>query len=104
MRTAAGRPADNAFSYLYANLSTPKPSNSHCTTWDPLCRSTIHYPDAKATGGTTDYNIQPLWNYVRQTFAANGVTVLTDHTCVLCHTPVNAAKPPPSRCLPVNWT
>jgi hypothetical protein len=90
--TAAGRPADTAFSYLYANLSTPKPSNSHCTTWDPLCRSTIHYPDAKATGGTTDYNIQPLWNYVRQTFAANGTTVLTDHTCVLCHTTVNPAN------------
>ena len=88
---AAGRAADTAFSYTYANLSTPRPSNSHCTTWDPLCRSTIHYPDAKATGGT-DYNIQPLWNFLRQTFAADGVTVLTDHTCVLCHTPVNAAN------------
>jgi hypothetical protein len=87
---AAGRAADAAFSYTYANLSTPRPSNSHCTTWDPLCRSTIHYPDAKATGGTTDYNIQPLWNYVRQTL--NGTTVVTDHTCVLCHTPVDAAN------------
>jgi len=35
---AAGRPADKAFSYLYANLSTPSPANTHCTTWDPLCR------------------------------------------------------------------
>src|SRR5882672_5699428 len=89
---AAGRPADAGFSYLYADLSTPKPSNAHCTTWDPLCRSTIHYPDATAAGGTTDYNIQPLWNFPRQTFAADGVTVLTDHTCVLCHNPVNAAN------------
>jgi hypothetical protein len=89
---AAGRAKDTAFSYLYADLSTPKPSNSHCTTWDPLCRSTIHYPDAKATGGTTDYNIQPLWNYVRQTLDPATAAVLTDHTCVLCHTPVDAAN------------
>ena len=89
---AAGRAADAGFAYLYADLSTPKPSNSHCTTWDPLCRSTIHYPDATAAGGTTDYNIQPLWNFPRQTFAADGVTVLTDHTCVLCHNPVNVAN------------
>jgi hypothetical protein len=47
-----------------------------------LCRSTIHYP----------LNIQPVWNLPRKTFAANGVTVLTDHTCVLCHNPVNAAN------------
>jgi hypothetical protein len=89
---AAGRAADTSFSYLYTDLSTPKPSNSHCTTWDPLCRSTIHYPDAKATGGTTDYNIQPLWNYVRQTLDPVTAAVLTDHTCVLCHTPVDAAN------------
>jgi hypothetical protein len=85
------RAPDAAFSYLYANLSTPKPSNSHCTTWDPRCRSTIHYPDAKATGGT-DYNIQPLWNFVRQTTDPVSGAVLTDHTCVLCHTPVDAAN------------
>ena len=72
-------------------MTTPKPSNAHCATWDPLCRSTIHYPDATAAGGTTSYNIQPIWNFLRQTFAADGVTVLTDHTCVLCHNPVNAA-------------
>jgi hypothetical protein len=89
---AAGRAADTAFSYLYTDVPTPKPSNSHCTTWDPLCRSTIHYPDAKATGGTTDYNIQPMWNYVRQTLDPNTGAVLTDHTCVLCHTPVDAAN------------
>ena len=89
---AAGRAADTAFAYAYANLLTPRPSNSHCTNWDPLCRSTIHYPDAKATGGTTDYQIQPLWNHLRQTFLADGVTVATDHTCVLCHTTVDAAN------------
>jgi hypothetical protein len=78
----AGRPADKSFSYLYASLSTLKPTNTHCTIWDPLCRSTIHYP----------LNIQPIWTFKRQTLAADGVTVLSDHTCVLCHNPVNAAN------------
>jgi Hydrazine synthase alpha subunit middle domain len=85
----AGRAADAAFSYLYANLSTPKPSNGHCAIWDGLCRSTIHYPDATAAGGTTDYNIQPIWNFPRQTITGGVVT--SDHTCVLCHNPVDAA-------------
>jgi Hydrazine synthase alpha subunit middle domain len=85
----AGRAADAAFSYLYANLSTPSPANAHCAIWDPLCRSTIHYPDATGAGGTTNYNIQPIWNLPRQTL--NGTTVVTDHTCVLCHNTVNAA-------------
>jgi hypothetical protein len=88
---AAGRAADASFSYLYADVPTPKPANGHCAKWDGLCRSTIHYPDATAAGGTTDYHIQPIWNFPRQTFAADGVTVLTDHTCVLCHNPVDAA-------------
>jgi hypothetical protein len=87
---AAGRAADTAFSYLYANLSTPSPANAHCATWDPLCRSTIHYPDATAAGGTKSYNIQPIWNLPRQTLAADG-SVVSDHTCVLCHNPVSAA-------------
>jgi hypothetical protein len=93
----AGRAPDTAFSYVYTSptagvgLSTPSPANAHCGTWDPLCRSTIHYPDATATGGTKSYNIQPIWNLPRQTLAADGVTVLSDHTCVLCHNPVNAA-------------
>jgi hypothetical protein len=87
----AVRAPDAPFSYLYANLSTPKPSNAHCAVWDPLCRSTIHYPDATAAGGTTNYNLQPIWNLPRQTLAADGVTVLSDHTCILCHNPVSAA-------------
>ena len=86
---AAGRPADTAFSYLYADLSTPSPANSHCAKWDGLCRSTIHYPDAMADGGTS-YQIQPVWNLPRQTIVGGVVT--SDHTCVLCHNPVSAAK------------
>jgi hypothetical protein len=81
----AGRVADAGFSYMYTGptgLSSLKPSNTHCTIWDPLCRSTIHYP----------LNIQPIWILPRKTLAADGVTVLSDHTCVLCHNPVNAAN------------
>src|SRR5258708_36617998 len=77
---AAGRAADKSFSDLYVGtvtptvsvLSTPKPSNAHCLPWDPLCRSTIHYP----------LHIEPVWKLPRQTFAADGGTMLTDHTCV----------------------
>jgi hypothetical protein len=84
------RAPDAAFSYLYANLTTlppttndPATKNSHCAPlWGPLCRSTVEYP----------LHIQPVWTFKRQTFAADGVTVLSDHTCVLCHNPVNAAN------------
>ncbi|MGC2031406.1 MAG: hypothetical protein WA642_15405, partial [Steroidobacteraceae bacterium] len=79
---------DAPFSYLYANLSTPSPANSHCATWDPLCRSTIHYPDATADGAVS-HQLQPIWNLPRQTIVAGVVT--SDHTCVLCHNPVNTA-------------
>ncbi|HEY2634212.1 MAG TPA: hypothetical protein VGI51_05795 [Steroidobacteraceae bacterium] len=75
----AGRPKDASFSYLYSDLTTLKPTNGHCAAWDPLCRSTIHYP----------LNIQPVWNFVRQKTVAG---VVTDHTCVLCHNPANAAS------------
>ena len=86
---AAGRPADAAFSYLYANLSTPSPANAHCATWDPLCRSTIHYPDATADG-TVSHQIQPLWNLSRPS-ATPTTDPNPDHKCVICHTPTNAA-------------
>jgi Hydrazine synthase alpha subunit middle domain len=79
----AGRPVDAPFSYLYADLSTPKPSNAHCVTWDALCRSTIHYPDDT----TPPYHIQSIWDFPR-TLTVNGVTAL--QTCVTCHTPIGA--------------
>jgi hypothetical protein len=82
------RPADKAFSYLYANLSTPSPANTHCTTWDPLCRSTIHYPDATADGNVS-HQIQPLW-YLSRPSAVPG-DPNPDHMCVLCHNHLNAA-------------
>ncbi|HLZ97633.1 MAG TPA: hypothetical protein VKP66_06755, partial [Steroidobacteraceae bacterium] len=79
----AGRPADTSFSYLYSDLSTPKPANTHCVTWDALCRSTIHYPDDT----TPPYHIQSLWDFPRLS-TVGGIAV--DHTCVSCHTPVGA--------------
>jgi hypothetical protein len=84
------RAPDAPFSYLYANLTTPKPSNAHCATWDPLCRSTIHYPDATQTGGATNYNIQPIWNFTRPSTVPGDPN--PDHTCVLCHASVNTAN------------
>jgi hypothetical protein len=94
----AVRAPDASFAYLYTGtvtptqsaLSTPSPANTHCATWDPLCRSTIHYPDAKATGGTTNYNIQPIWNLSRPSMVAGDPN--PDHKCVLCHNPANAAN------------
>jgi hypothetical protein len=80
---AAGRAKDASFSYLYSDLKTPAPVNGNCLpAWGAICRITIHYPT----------HIQPLWTLARQTFAADGVTVLTDHTCVLCHNPISAAN------------
>jgi hydrazine synthase alpha subunit-like protein len=78
----AVRAPDKAFSYLYANLSTPSPANAHCATWDPLCRSTIHFPDATADGAVS-HQLQPIWNLPRPTL------VNTVQTCVNCHNPVN---------------
>ncbi|MHB8477516.1 MAG: HzsA-related protein [Steroidobacteraceae bacterium] len=80
----AVRAPDASFSYLYANLSTPSPANAHCATWDPLCRSTIHFPDATADGAVS-HQLQPIWNLPRPTL------VNTVQTCVNCHNPVNAA-------------
>jgi len=84
----AARMPDVAFSYLYSALSTPKPSNSHCVTWDALCRSTIHYPDST----TPPYEIQSLWDFPRASIMVGGVAV--DPTCVSCHNPMSTVAPP----------
>jgi hypothetical protein len=84
----AGRPADQAFSYLYANLSTPSPANTHCAAWGPLCRSTIHYPDATSDGNVS-HQIQPIWYLSRPSTVQGDPN--PDHKCVLCHNPLNAA-------------
>jgi hypothetical protein len=83
------RAPDAPFSYLYANLSTPSPANTHCGTWDPLCRITIHYPDATADGNVS-HQIQPLWNISRPSVVPGDPN--PDHSCVICHNPVSAKK------------
>jgi hypothetical protein len=78
---AAARAKDLSFAYLYSDLSTPPPTTSACmTTWTFQCRITIHYLA----------HIQPLWKLLRQT-PGPGATVI-DHTCVLCHSPKDAAN------------
>jgi hypothetical protein len=79
------RAPDTSFSYLYADLTTlapttdnPATKNGHCAVWDALCRSTVEYP----------LHIQPLWTVARPTTVGG---VATDHMCVTCHNPVNAA-------------
>ncbi|MDP9014864.1 MAG: hypothetical protein M3O41_19820 [Pseudomonadota bacterium] len=84
---AAGRAADLTFSYLYSDLTTLPPTvnnsantNAHCKQWDPLCRSTVHYP----------LHIQSLWSFTRPSTVPGDPT--PDHTCMLCHNALSAAN------------
>jgi hypothetical protein len=80
---AAGRPADASFAYRYSDLETLPPTTIACTTdWQAGCRVTIHY----------ERHIHPLWSKPRIVLAADGVTVLADHTCTSCHTDRDAAS------------
>jgi hypothetical protein len=78
---ASGRAPDASFAYRYAQLTTPAPASAACqTTWSGLCRITIHYPN----------HINPIWSVPRIVTDAMG-NVVADHTCVACHSPVDAA-------------
>jgi len=80
---AAGRAADASFAYRYSDLETLPPTSVPCTTdWQAGCRVTIHY----------ERNIHPLWSKPRVQLAADGVTVLADHTCTSCHSDRDAAN------------
>jgi Tol biopolymer transport system component len=70
-------------------LSEPPPLAGNCQPWSAQCRVTIHYANASTA---TPVFLQNVWNLPRQTLAADGVTVLTDHTCVLCHNPLTSAS------------
>ena len=80
------RAPDAAFSYSYGGpggLTTPAPTSSGCqSTWSSTCRIIINYVQ----------HIHPLWYAPRITLAADNVTVLSDHTCTACHTPVDPAN------------
>lgn len=76
----AVRAPDADIRYEYAGLSTPPPLPASCMNdWEPGCRSVINY----------ETHIHPLWARVRQTLAADGITVIQDYTCQAagCHAP-----------------
>ena len=88
--TSAGRAPDASFGYTYAasgpgisKLTTVPPTALSCTTaWSSTCRIVINYVQ----------HLHPLWSLPRVTLAADGVTVLSDHTCTSCHGPKDAAN------------
>ncbi|HEU4618515.1 MAG TPA: hypothetical protein VFV10_10760 [Gammaproteobacteria bacterium] len=80
---SAVRTPDAPLEYRYSALTTAPPVSSSCmTAWTAKCRTVINY----------EQHIHPLWSVPRQTLAADGVTVLEDHTCSKggCHAPVDA--------------
>jgi hypothetical protein len=83
------RAPDASFSYPYnggSGLTTLAPTSATCqSTWSNICRIIINYTQ----------HIHPLWYVPRVTLAADGVTVLSDHTCTACHTPVDPANNAP---------
>jgi hypothetical protein len=79
--TNPGTGGNAPFSYTYSALATPIPTDC-VDRWEARCRSVIHYPK----------HVGPLWIRPRVELAADGVTVLTDHTCVSCHSPTDAAN------------
>jgi len=88
----AQRAPDASFAYLYSDLATAAPASpADCsTTWQAGCRITIHY----------EQHIHPLWSRPRVTLAADGVTVLSDDTCIRCHsnrTEAGAVQVPPGQ-------
>ena len=88
---ASGRAKDASFTYSYSDaggpgnwgFTTPIPTAPECLTrWTSLCRVTINY----------ERHLHPLWAKPRITLAADGITVLTNHTCTFCHSPVDPAN------------
>lgn len=76
---AVQTPADN-IEYRYADLQTSLPITQSCAqNWTSICRAVINFPD----------HIQPLFELDRSTLDAEGI-VLTDNTCVACHTRFDA--------------
>jgi hypothetical protein len=77
----AGRPADTAFAYRYADLATTAPTSADCqVAWSPTCRIVIHY----------EAHVHPLWSVPRPQLDAAGQLV-ADHACIVCHNTRSAA-------------
>jgi len=74
------RAKDVSFAYSYSDLNTLAPTSLGCmANWTANCRITINYVDI----------IQPIWDLTRQVLDVDGITVLQDNTCTLCHNPMN---------------
>lgn len=77
----AVRAKDADISLAYADLLTGPPTPLTCLdNWNGGCRSVIHY----------EQHIQPIWELPRQVMD-NAGTVISDNTCIACHSPVDAA-------------
>jgi len=77
----AVRAKDTDISLAYADLLTSPPTPLTCLdNWNSSCRSVIHY----------EQHIQPIWELPRQVMD-NAGTVISDNTCIACHSPVDAA-------------
>lgn len=73
---AAQTPAAS-FEYAYAQLRSALPISAACALdWNDLCRIQIHFAQ----------HIQPIFSLDRQIFAADGVTLVEDQSCLSCHT------------------
>lgn len=69
-----------AIDVQYADMGTALPISQACAqNWTSLCRIEINYPE----------HIQPIFERLRQTFDGDGM-LLTDSTCVSCHTNTDA--------------
>lgn len=80
---AVQTPADD-FTYAYGDLSSSLPITTSCATdWTSLCRIQINYPES----------IQPIFEVPRVELAVDGA-VVSDQTCVSCHSPVDEAQMP----------
>ncbi len=87
----AVRPKDASFAYRYLDLADTQDTLSAPTTagclepegWHSLCRVIINYPQ----------HVQPVWERPRITLDAEGL-VVSDNTCVSCHSPADADNMP----------
>ncbi|MFK8053758.1 MAG: hypothetical protein AB8F65_12400 [Woeseiaceae bacterium] len=78
---AAGRAADEDYTFAYADLLTMAPTTQACqTSWTANCRVVLNY----------EQNLHGIWSIPRQTFDAAG-NLVSDFTCVSCHSDRDAA-------------
>ena len=76
---------DASFSYTYAALSEPPPTNASCTPWSAQCRITIHYASAQSPN---QLYLQSVWNLTPRTAAAGGASIV----CTVCHNTLSATN------------